>query len=127
MAENPDELAILRLNTRQFIMADPREVVLERSIPVTTGSGGTRPSLPIPQPAQTMRLIPTDASMVSTERRLPDGSVVTPTWILLGEHNANMLRGDTFELPDGTIGEIVYVQEKKSYQKKGEVATRGAR
>lgn len=127
MAESEDELAVLRVNTRAFILADPRSVVLQRSLPVDTGTGGTRPSAPVPQPAQTMRLIPTDASVGSTERRLPDGSVVTPTWVLLGEYNANMLRGDTFDLPDGSTGEVVYIQEKTSYQKKGEVVTRGSR
>lgn len=126
MAESPAELAIHRANTKAFIAADPRSIVLIRSDPVPNGSGGTTPGPAVPQPAQTLRLLPVD-SAVATERRLADGSVLKPSWTLLGEHTANMKRGDTFTLPDGTTGEIAYVQEKQTYQRKGEVVARGAR
>lgn len=126
MAENAAELAIHRANTKVFIDADPRSVVLTRSAPVPNGTGGTLPGPPAAQPAQVMRLLPVD-SAIATERRLADGTVVKPSWTLLGEYTADMRRGDTFSLPDGTTGEIAYVQEKRTYQVKGEVATRGAR
>lgn len=126
MAESALELAVHRANTKAFIDADPRSIVLVRSVPVPNGSGGSLPGVPAPQPAQTMRLMPVDAT-VATERRLEDGSVLKPSWTLLGEHTADMKRGDTFSLPDGTTGEIAYVQEKRTYQVKGEVVSRGAR
>lgn len=120
------ELRILRANTKMFIDADDRAIVLTRTPRVSNGAGGTKPGVPTPLPAQTMRLIP-QASSTSTERRLPDGSVVVPTWVLLGEHTADIKREDTFPLPDGTTGEVVYVHEKKAYQVKGEVVARGPR
>jgi hypothetical protein len=126
LAENALELAVHRTNTKAFIDADPRSIVLVRSVPVSNGSGGTIPGPATPQPAQTMRLMPVDTA-VTTERRLADGSVAVPSWTLLGEYTANMKRGDTLTLPDGTTGEIAYVHEKRTYQVKGEVATRGAR
>lgn len=120
------ELALLRLNTKRFIAADARSIVLTRTPLVPNGTGGTRPGAVVPVAAQTLRLLPQAAS-TATERRLPDGSLVVPTWVLLGEYTADLKRGDTFPLPDGTTGEIVYVHEKKAYQVKGEVVARGPR
>lgn len=120
------ELRVMRRNTREFIAGDPRDVVLTRVPRLPNGTGGTRPGVAAPLPPQTLRLLPQDAS-TSTERRLPDGTVVVPTWVLLGEHTADILRGDSFPLPDGTTGEVVYVHEKRAYQVKGEVVARGPR
>lgn len=120
------ELAVMRRNTTEFIAADDREIVLTRTPRLDNGTGGTKAGVPTPLPAQTMRLLPQDASS-STERRLPDGAVVVPTWVLLGEYTADMKRGDTFPLPDGTTGEVVYVHEKRAYEVKGEVVARGSR
>lgn len=120
------ELAVMRRNTEAFIAADDRQIVLTRTPRVENGTGGTRAGAPAPLPAQTLRLLPQDTS-TSTERRLPDGTVVVPTWVLLGPHTADLKRGDTFPLPDGTTGEVVYVHEKKDYQVKGEVVVRGPR
>lgn len=116
----------MRANTQAFVAADDRQVVLTRTPRVDNGTGGTKPGVPTPLPAQTLRLLPQDAG-ASTERRLPDGSVVVPTWVLLGPHTADIKRGDTFPLPDGTTGEVVYVHEKQAYQVKGEVVARGPR
>lgn len=121
------ELRVLRRNTEAFIDADPREITLMRAASVPTGTGGARPGVAAPLATQTLRLIP-QAESTSTERRLPDGSVVIPTWVLLGMHTANMQRGDTFTLPDGvTTGVVVYVHEKRDYEVKGEVIARGPR
>lgn len=119
-------LQTLRANTKRFIDEDPRSIVLMRAPRAATGTGGTRRGAAVARPVQTLRLIP-QAETTSTERRLPDGVVVSPTWVLLGEHTADMQRGDEFTLPDGSQGEVVYVHEKKTYQVKGEVVSRGAR
>lgn len=117
------ELKLLRSNTKAFIEADDRQVILRRPTRTSTGTGGSRPST-TPLPAQTLRLLPA-AESTSTERRTADGSVVKPTWVLLGVHTADMKRGDVFDLPDGTVGEVVYVHEKRDYEVKGEVVARG--
>jgi hypothetical protein len=125
VTESEVDLAFLRAGTRAFIAADPRDVVLTRTPLVPTGTGGLRRGTPVLLPAQRLRVLPADAGP-GTERRLPDGTVVVPTWVLLGEHTADIGRGDTFPLSDGSTGEVVYVHEKKSYQVKGEVVSRGA-
>lgn len=116
----------MRRNTAAFIAADSREIVLTRTPRVPNGTGGTKAGVPAPLAPQTLRVLPQDASS-STERRLPDGTVVVPTWVLLGEYTADIKRQDTFSLPDGTTGEVVYVHEKRAYQVKGEVVARGPR
>jgi hypothetical protein len=122
------ELRILRRNTEAFIAADERPITLRRATPVPTGAGSTRPGTPVPLPTQTMRLLPA-AESTSTERRLPDGTVVKPTWVLLGLHTADMLRGDVFTISENplVVGEVVYVHEKRAYEVKGEVIARGPR
>ena len=118
------ELRMMRRNTTAFIAADDRQITLTRTPRLNNGTGGTRPGTPTPLPTQTLRLLP-QAESTSTERTLPDGRVVKPTWVLLGDYTADMLRGDTFPLPDGTTGEVVYVHEKRDYEVKGEVISRG--
>lgn len=120
------ELRVLRRNTTAFIAADDRQVTLSRKATATTGTGGSRPGAAVPVPTQTLRLLPQDASS-STERSLPDGRVVKPSWVLLGDYTADLRRGDTFLLPDGTTGEVVYVHEKRDYEVKGEVIASGPR
>jgi hypothetical protein len=125
----PDiELRVMRRNTAEFIAADDRPVTLRRATPVPNGTGGTKPGTPVPLPTQTMRLLPA-AESTSTERRLPDGTLVKPTWVLLGVHTADMLRGDVFTISESpvVVGEVVYVHEKRDYQVKGEVIARGPR
>lgn len=122
------ELRLMRRNTTAFILADDRPVTLRRPTSVPTGTGGTRPGPPTVLPTQTMRLLPA-AESTSTERRLSDGTVVKPTWVLLGEYTANMERGDTFVIDEDPLvtGEVVYVHEKRDYEVKGEVVTSGPR
>jgi hypothetical protein len=118
------EIRIQRLGTKEFISADPRQIVLLRTPLIPNGTGGTTEGTPVPLPPQTMRLIPVN-SQVSAERTTSDGRVLKPSYTLMGEVGVNMMYGDTFELPDGTTGEVAYVQEKQVYQVKGEVVSRG--
>lgn len=118
------EIRIQRLGTKEFISADPRDIVLLRTPLINNGTGGATEGTPVPLPPQTMRLIPVN-SQVSAERTMPDGRVLKPSYTLMAEVGANMMYGDTFELPDGTTGEVAYVQEKQVYQVKGEVVSRG--
>ena len=120
------EIAGLRRGTTAFIEHDPRDVALWRVVAVPNGSGGFLPAVGGYIYPQRMRLIPTDANGgTGTERRLGDGTLVTPNWVLLGEWNAEVRREDRFAFPDGRIARIVYVQEKRAYQTKAEVVLVG--
>lgn len=117
------ELAIQRRNTEAFIAADPETVVLHPFTRQPNGSGGYKTVASPPRPPQTMRLIP--ISTTAFERGTLDGEAVTPEFVLLGEWDCAMSRGDKFVL-DGKRYEVVHVQEKRDYQTKGETVYRGA-
>lgn len=118
------EVRALRNQTREFIKADMRLVSLWRTDDwVPNGTGGFKPSGVISIYEQEMRLIPYSSLGVSRER--VEGTTVSPSWVLLGEYNAEMKLGDRFFMPDGTVAEIVLVEEKRLYQTKGEVVLHG--
>lgn len=116
------EARVQKALTDAFIAADVSTITLIPAEFVSNGSGGRkRNDLPARLP-QSMRLIPQDAN--AAERETLDGSVVQPNYMLLGVWNAAMTRGDRFT-NSGTRYEVVYVHEKRDYQTKGEVITRG--
>lgn len=118
------EVRALRSQTREFILADMRLLSLWRTTFRPNGAGGYVPDELIGIYEQEMRLIPTNSLSVTRER--VDGTVVTPSWVLLGEYNAEMRQGDMFFMPDGQVAEILTVEEKQTYQTKGEVILHGA-
>jgi hypothetical protein len=116
------ELAIQRMLTRVFIEADVRPVVLERSTWTPDGAGGSVQGDPESLAPQRMRLIPLGDG--AQERFTPNGEAVRPSYKLLGKYDADMERWDTFTL-DGSRYEVVWVNENRQYEVKGEVAYRG--
>ena len=114
-----DELAILRANTTAFIAADYKDITLNRRTKEDDGAGGyTITEAPLAS-AQRMRLIPLQGNM-SPLRETLDGEAVQPDYMLLAEWNADLLRGDSFA--DGNRRyQVVFVHEKSSYERKGEV------
>lgn len=117
------ELRAQRANTLAFIRADSLSVVLERSARTSDGAGGTITGTPAPLPAQTMRLIPL-RDVGSVQRTTADGQDVEPTYALLGVYSADMERWDTFTI-DGKTYEVVFVNQSRQYETKGEVFYRG--
>lgn len=113
------EVAALRRQTRDFINADLSLISLWRTTFRPNGSGGYLPDELISIYEQAMRLIPISSLGVTRER--VDGTVVVPTWVLLGEYNAEMRPGDRFFMPEGQVAEVLLVEEKRLYQTKGEV------
>lgn len=122
---NQRELDRLRKGTADFIARDPRPIILLRPTFGSNGAGGQVRTGYLSIYEQTMRLIP-NGSSTATERRDASGTTYTPTWVLLALWNAEMRVGDEFFMPDGTRAKIVYVQEHRAYQTKGEVVLLGA-
>src|SRR5688500_3875357 len=111
------EVVELRRQTRDFILADPRLISLLRNTYQPNGTGGWVVDELILIFEQEMRLIPT--ASLGVERQRLDGTVVTPSWVLMGEYNSEMRQGDRFFMPDGQLAEIILVEEKRLYQTKG--------
>jgi len=116
------ELTAMRAQTVGFIAADLESVVLVPHTRTPNGSGGYKTASGLPRSPQNMRLIP--ISTTAFERSTLDGEAVVPQFILLGEWDCEMTRGDTFVV-DGKRYEIVHIQEKRDYQTKGETVLRG--
>ena len=122
-AQPSAEVRALRRQTLDFIKADMRLITFWFNEFVPNGAGGFVPGDTVDVYEQEMRLIPFSSLGVSRER--VDGTVVTPTWVLLGGYNALMEPGYLFFMPDGQVAEVVLVEEKRLYQTKGEVVLRG--
>lgn len=122
MGISPAELLIQQQLTKTFIAADWLEVTLERSEWVSDGSGGSVRQDPVPLAPQRMRLIPLGDG--AQERTTASGEAVTPTYMLMAEHDADMERWDEF-MVGGRRYEVVFINENQQYEKKGEAAYRG--
>lgn len=115
------ELRVQRLLTASFIKADSVEVTITRNSVVSDGEGGyTRQAVTLA--VQTMRLLP--LSDGADQRLTADGQMVAPKYMLMGDHDADLERWDTFSL-DSDRYEVVFVNENRQYQVKGEVVYRG--
>lgn len=118
------EVVMLRRQTREFIKADMRLITfwfVGEHVP--NGAGGFLPGEITEVFEQEMRLIPFNSLGVSRERT--EGTIITPSWVLLGEYNALMEPGYRFFMPDGQVAEVLLVEEKRLYQTKGEVILHG--
>jgi hypothetical protein len=108
--------------TRAFIAADEDAVVLERRTRTANGSGGYVLSAPAALPSQPMRLIPLQSG--AAERHTLDGKLVEPGYALLADWDADMARWDLFTV-NGRRYEVVFINENRSYELKGEVVYHG--
>ena len=115
------ELAIQRQLTATFIDADAIEVVLMRPTWTDDGAGGTVEGPLETQPVQRMRLIPLGDG--AQERFTANGEAVTPSYMLMGLHTANMERWDQLTV-NGRRYSVVFINENQQYEVKGEVAYR---
>ena len=120
---NATEALVQRKLTLAFISADSVQITLTPATFASNGSGGRKRVDGLPRLPQAMRLIP-QGSTVNTERETLDGVSVQPTMVLLGAFDAGMERGDRF-VTNGFRYEIVFVHDKRDYEAKGEVITRG--
>jgi hypothetical protein len=118
----PMELAVQRKLTAAFIAADSLQLALLRTPAVPDGAGGVRSGPTQTLPAQTLRLIPLGDG--AQERFTRDGVAVTPSYMLMGKHDADIQRFDEFTL-DGRRYQVVFVNQNQQYEVKGEVAYRG--
>ena len=116
------ERDIQRENTERFIAADAFQCFLYRRTATADGAGGYELSdTGAMQWPQAMRLVPSDSGTLATaEHEDATGTHVTPTHVLLGTHDANVERWDTF-VHNGRSFQVLYVEENAQYQKKADV------
>ena len=119
------EIVFQRRNTKAFIEADPVVLSLIPVAKTPVAGGGHRWVEQEPMEPQTFRLIPQSDIMPTVQT--PDGMQLTPTYVLLGEHNCQMERLATFTL-NGVKFKIVspvrpdFRDPALAYQRKADVA-----
>lgn len=118
-----NELQVQKALTDAFIDADLEMVSFSRCEIVPDGAGGWRKNPPSALPSQRVRLVPSTSSR-QVERTTSDGSVVEPSFTLLGREDLDVRVGDRFVLWGANL-EVVHVHERQAYQRKADVIRHG--
>lgn len=94
---NPTEMVMRRKNVREFINADPVEIVLERRPPATiTAAGGTVASKPVPLKPQTVRIVLNKRRFNNGIVNSEAGDIPHTDYLLIGSHKLDVEDEDMF-------------------------------
>jgi hypothetical protein len=115
---NAKELEIQMSATRAFILADPEDLDLTRSVRVSDGAGGFETSTETPLATQTARMIPQSDRVMEVTGS--DGRRAVPEWVVMMEPGSDMKRYDRFQWR-GITWEIAEIHTKPDYELKGDV------
>jgi hypothetical protein len=119
------ERAVMRKQTKQFIDDNPITVTLYRpGAQHSDGAGGVTWDPGTDLAPQVMRLITKNQAGDSVSRTNVDGTTVQPDFVLLGEYDADVKNGDTFQL-DGVEARVLYVRNDRRYETWAEVYRHG--
>lgn len=112
------ETDILRRQTKAYIDDAPFTVRLVPYPETRTAAGGKTRMAGTPRKPQTFRLVPLDRMASATTNiqtgRPADGQEHQANFMLMGEWNLEINRGDKFNDDDGTEYEVVEVQPSGS-------------
>lgn len=120
MSTNRTELEtnILRKQTKAYIDDSPFTVRLVPYPETRTAAGGKTRAGGVPRKPQTFRLVPLDRMASATTNlqtgRPADGKEHQANFMLMGEWDLEIGRGDKFTGEDGTVYEVVEVQPSGS-------------
>ena len=96
---NRAELIMRRKNVAEFILADPRSIVITRlGEPKKTAAGGRLPGETEVLPPQTVRIVQNvrryTAGIVNAEA----GDIPNGTYVIIGRYNLDIQKDDSFEV-----------------------------
>lgn len=111
------ELEIQRKLTKAFVEADVLSLTFSRAVKTPNGAGG-QTTTRVAVAAQAFRMNPLQDATAS--RLTADGKQVSPQYMLVGEYDRDVRRGDQFTI-GGRRYEVVFVIENRQYQVKAEV------
>jgi hypothetical protein len=104
-------LPVLRRLLREFIKADPREVVLKRPIKIASDNGSWTEGTPEELDPQIFCLVPMKRRLSALEVDTQDGKIQLEDWVLVGEVKRDIQADDEFEL-NGDFFKVVRVEPK---------------
>jgi 1-acyl-sn-glycerol-3-phosphate acyltransferase len=91
------ELLMLRRSLSAFMRSDSVTIVLTRPQRVDVGNGGWREDDPIVLNPQQFRLVPFKRRLTHLESDTQDGAIPILPYVLIGAHDADVLRDDEFD------------------------------
>ena len=119
------ERAVMRKQTKHFIDDNPVTVTLNRpGSKSSDGAGGFVVAMGSDLDPQVMRLITMNQSGEAVSRSSLDGTIVQPNYVLLGEYDADINEGDTFQM-QGLEARVVYVRADRRYETWADVYRHG--
>lgn len=101
----------LRQNLKEFINADPIDIVLTRPTLTATAAGGFIRGEPTVLTRQRFRLVPFKRRLSSTQSTTQMGNVSVLEYVLVGRWNANIRRDDEFTM-NGDNYRVVSIEPK---------------
>jgi hypothetical protein len=103
--------SVMREQTIAFIEYRPETVTLTRFPKVSDGMGGVSQGTPSPLSPQQMRLVPAATIAQNAPVRVTtSGQTVTPSWFLVGEHDADIEIGDTTTVRNHKL-EVIFISD----------------
>ena len=105
MALSPTERIMARRQIGALIDADPVDIILTRTPRVSDGAGGFLKGTPQELEPQTVTIIPFKRRMSEYQVNTELGDVIDYPYLVLGDHNLDIQRGDTFSW-QGNIFEV---------------------
>ena len=93
-------LAELRVNMKEFIRADYRDIILERPTKAPTDAGSWIEGNPVQIAPQRFRLIPAKRRASNPEVDSQDGNIPAQDWTMIGYWDADVQVDDEFSLHD---------------------------
>lgn len=104
-------MPVLRRLLKEFIKADPREVVITRSMKVASTNGSWTEGNPLELDPQVFRLVPMKRRLSGLEVDTQDGHVQIEDWVLVGSVKSDIEQDDEFDL-NGDHFKVVRVEPK---------------
>ena len=106
---NPTAIRVMRKNMTVFINADPITITLSRVPKISTPSGGYTEGTPTLLPPQIFRMTPFKRRLSDFTKDTQDGKILQADYILTGQWDCDVLRGDTFWF-NGNSLEVISIE-----------------
>lgn len=119
------EVLVQRRLLKAFLEAEPIRLSIQRPTITATPGGGKTKSNPRVLAPQTFRLVPFKKRLTTMTRDTPDGNIVNLPYVLIGEHDADVRPGDSFEHNGGMYDVISPAEPRTDYRLAFQVTYRG--
>lgn len=104
-------MPVLRRLLKEFVKADPREVIISRSVKIDSDNGSWTEGNPEVLDPQIFRLVPMKRRLSGLEVDTQDGHLQVEDWVLVGSVKSDIMADDEFDM-NGDHFKVVRVEPK---------------